>query len=158
LLRRSLYRLRVKSGVKQEVLAADVDGAASKDSALSISADVLKERLTRLLAIESLNLLDAKAKELQLEAEHTFCDARIITDLRPGFGSNVSDPPGAMIIVHTLKLGYHDSLSQAHREMYLAVDADDVAKLAEVLKRAEEKSKALQEKLGSAGIWLIEPR
>lgn len=154
----SLYRLRVKSGVKPDVLAADVAEAASKDSALSVSADALKERLTRLLAIESLNLVDAKAKELQLEAEHTFCDARIITDLRPVFGGNVSDSPEAMIIVHTLKLGYHDSLSQTHKEMYIAVDADDVAKLTETLKRAEKKSRTLKEKLGSAGIRLIEPK
>jgi hypothetical protein len=103
-----------------------------------------------------LNLVDAKAKELQLEAEHTFCDARVVTDLRPVFGGNISDSPEAMILVHTLKLGYHDSGSQTHKEMYLALDADDVVKLAEILRRAQEKTKTLKGKMDSAGIRVID--
>jgi hypothetical protein len=154
----SLYRLRIKSEVKPEVLAKDVAEAASKDAAITINgpADILEERLKRLLTVESFNLVDAKAKELQLEAEHTFCDARIVTDLRPVFGSNVSDSPEAMIIVQTLKLGYHDSGSQTHKEMYVALDSDDVAKLVEILRRAEEKAKTLKGKMDLAGIRLID--
>ena len=152
----SLYRLRIKSEVKPEVIAKDVAEAASKDAGINASADILEARLRRLLTVESLNLVDAKAKELQLEAEHTFCDARVVTDLRPVFGGNISDSPEAMILVHTLKLGYHDSGSQTHKEMYLALDADDVVKLAEILRRAQEKTKTLKGKMDSAGIRVID--
>jgi hypothetical protein len=152
----SLYRLRVKSGVTPDQLALDVAEAASKDASVSASPDILQKRLARLLTLTSFNLSEAKAKELQLEAEHGFCEARIITDLRPVFGGNISDSPEAMIIVHTLKLGYHDSISQTHKEMYIALDADDIAKLAEILKRSEEKTKTLKEKMNSVGIRVID--
>jgi hypothetical protein len=151
----SLYRLRKRSAVQLETLVADVTEAASKDG-LNISADRLSVRLAKLLVLDSLNLIDTKAKELQLEAEHTLCDARIITDLRPVFGGNVSDSPDAMIIVHTLKLGYHNSKNQQHVEMYIALDADDIGKMIEVLKRAQEKSRTLKQKLEASGIRIMD--
>jgi hypothetical protein len=152
----SLYRLRVKSNVTPEILATDVAGAASKDAQLGASADIVRSRLTQLLAINALNLVDAKARELQLEAEHSFCDARMITDIRPVFGSNVSDSPDAMIIVHTLKLGYHDSASQTHKEMYVALDEDDLVTLATLLKRTQDKTKTLKKQMASVGIELVD--
>ncbi|MFY9951431.1 MAG: hypothetical protein WAK27_22210 [Candidatus Sulfotelmatobacter sp.] len=152
----SLYRLRVKSNVTSEVLATDVADAASKDARLGTSADIVRSRLTQLLAINALNLVDAKARELQLEAEHSFCDARMITDIRPVFGSNVSDSPEAMIIVHTLKLGYHDSASQTHKEMYVALDEDDIVTLTTLLKRTQDKTKALKKQMASVGIELVD--
>lgn len=152
----SLYRLRIKSGVTAETLAADVAGAASKDDEIKASRDLLQSRLVSLLEIGSLELVDAKAKELQLENEHMFCDARIVTDLRPVFGGNVSDAPDAMIIVHTLKLGYHDSKSQQHNEMFVAIDADDISKMIDILKRAQEKAKTLKRKLDAVGIRSID--
>lgn len=152
----SLYRLRVKYGVKAEALAIDVAEAASNDAFFKQPTGALKNRLVRLLGIDALNLVDVKAKELQTEAEHIFCEARMITDLRPVFGSNVTDSPEAMIIVHTLKLGYHDFQSQTHREMYVAMDADDIAKLIEVLQRAEKKTKTLKDKMASIGMRLLD--
>jgi hypothetical protein len=149
----SLYRLRTRSETKPEALANDVADAALKDGYFhGISTDVFKDRLVRLLGLDSLNLVDAKAKELQLEAERTFCDTRIVTDLRPVFGGNVAGSPEAMIIVHTLKIGYHDAGDQKHKEIYFALDADDIAKLAEVLKRAQEKTRVLRAKMESVGI------
>src|SRR6185437_9861138 len=150
----SLYLVRLRSSVKPEQLATDV-AQSFREMDNAVSADILKDRLTTLLALDSLNLVDAKAKELQIEAEHAFCDSRILTDLRPVFGSNVSDSPEAMIIVHTLKIGYHDSRSQKHREMYIALDADDINNLAEVLKRAQDKGKSLKKTL-APGVRLIE--
>lgn len=152
----SLYRLRVRATVKVETLAVDVAEAVSKNTDLKAPSDLLKNRLVRLLSIGSLNLVDAKAKELQLEAEHMFCDARIITDLRPVFGSNVQDSPEAMIIVNTLKLGYHDSGEQQHAEIYFALDSDDISKMIDVLKRAQDKAKTLKQKLDSVGIRAID--
>ena len=152
----SLYRLKVKSGVSAEQLATAVADSASKDDEVKVPADIVRSRLASLLDIPSLELIDAKAKELQLESERTFCDARIVTDLRPVFGGNVSDSPEAMIIVHTLKLGYHDSRSQQHNEMFIGIDADDIATLIDILKRAQEKTKTLKRKLDSVSIRYID--
>jgi hypothetical protein len=102
--------------------------------------------------LPSLNVVAVKAKELQMEAERTFCDARVITDLRPVFGGNVAESPTSMVIVHTLKVGYHGTNSARHRELFMSLDADDIAKLKKVLDRAEEKTKTLKSKLDAAGI------
>jgi hypothetical protein len=153
----SLYRLRTRSETKADILANDVVEAASKDGYFQgVSTDSLRGRLERLLTLDSLNLVDAKAKELQLEAEHTFCDTRIVTDLRPVFGGNVAGSPEAVIIVHTLKIGYHDAGEQKHKEMYLSIDADDIVKLSEALKRAQEKTKVLKAKMDSVGIPIVD--
>lgn len=152
----SLYRLRVKSSVTAEQLATDVAEAASKDDEIKASVEPLQSRLTSLLGLGSLDLIDAKAKELQLENEHTFCDARIVTDLRPVFGGNVTESPEAMIIVHTLKLGFHDSRSQQHNEMFIGIDSDDIAKLMDILLRAQEKAKTLKRSLDSVGIRSVD--
>jgi hypothetical protein len=151
----SLYRLRTRSAVKLDALSSDVAQAAARDG-LDISIDRVKDRLTTVLVIDSLNLTDTKAKELQLEEEHTLCDARIITDLRPVFGGNVADTPEAMIIVHTLKLGYHNSSNPQHLDMYVALDADDISRLIEVLKRAQEKSRTLKKQFEGGGVRFVE--
>jgi hypothetical protein len=153
----SLHRLRTRSNTQPDILANDVVEAASKDGYFQgVSSDVLGDRLARLLALDSLSLVDAKAKELQLEAEHAFCDTRIVTDLRPVFGGNVAGSPEAMIIVHTLKIGYHDSGEQKHKEMYFSLDADDIIKLTEALKRAQDKTRILKAKMDSVGIPTVD--
>jgi hypothetical protein len=61
-----------------------------------------------------------------------------------------------MIIVHTLRLGYHDYGSQQHRELYIALDMDDIATLKEIAARAQEKTKTLKGQLDVAGIRSID--
>ena len=152
----SLYRLRIKYKVEPKVLAADVAEAASLEPSLkALSGDLLKDRLTQLLSLNSLDLVDAKAKELQNESERRFCEARIITDLRPVFGSNVSDSPDTMIIVHTLKLGFHDSKGK-HRDIFVSLDLEDISQMAAILKRALDKTKAIKGKMSSVGIQLAD--
>lgn len=150
----SLYRLRIRSSTSPETLATDVSRAATRDG--EIPSDALKERLASLLAVASLNLLDAKARELQFEAEHTFCEARILTDLRPVFGSEVVESPEAMIIVQTLKLGYHNTGSQQHLDVFIALDDSDISKLIDTLKRAQDKARTLKQTLAMANIRTLE--
>jgi len=114
------------------------------------------DRLSQLLSVESLNVLETKAQELKLEYEHAFCDCRIFTDLRPIFGGNVSDSPDTMLIVYTLKVGYHDSHENRHREIHIALDAGDLASLRAAIERAETKAKSVRTRLGSAGIKSLE--
>jgi hypothetical protein len=148
----SLYRLRIKSKVEPEVLASDVVESASTEPSLKgLPSDLLRERLNRALTVTSLDLVDAKAKELQQEYERTFCDARIVTDLRPVFGGNVTDSPDTMIIVHTLKLGFHDSRGK-HKDIFVSLDTDEIGQLIDVLKRALAKNKTLKGKMDAMGI------
>lgn len=150
----SLYRLRSRQqGLTATELARDV-ALAARD-ALGIQADenaILARRLESLLGLESLSTTAFKAKELQLESERTFCDARIITDLRPVFGDSLEAAP-SMMIVHTLKLGFHE---KQHKDIFVALDEADIAALQKTLQRAEEKSRKLRSVLDSSGIKTID--
>jgi hypothetical protein len=92
---------------------------------------------------------------LQSDVERAFCDARILTDLRPIFGGEV-DAPKAMIIVHTLKLSYHDAATGKHEELFVAIDDEDIEKLKRILERAERKAKSLVSRLQLAGIKTVD--
>jgi len=112
-----------------------------------------KKRLLRLFDIEALALA-AKAVLLQFEVERRFHGARILTDIRPVFGSDVTAQPRAAIVGHTLRLSYHDS-SDEIREIYLAMDSVDISVLGEVLERAQKKEKTLAALVETAHLRLI---
>ena len=89
-------------------------------------------KLLTLLNAEVFALV-AKAHDLVTEDERTFCHARILTDLRPVFGSVAEDGPKAMIVMHTLKLAFHQQGSNDdHGEFYVSLDAEDLQTLQDV--------------------------
>jgi hypothetical protein len=100
-----------------------------------------KEKLHVLLGSDFFSIV-AKAYDLATE-ERTFCSARILTDLRPVFGSHVEDGPQAMVVLHTLKLIFHEG-SQRHQEFFVALDAGDLRALRKVIDRAEAKAGSLR--------------
>jgi succinate dehydrogenase flavin-adding protein (antitoxin of CptAB toxin-antitoxin module) len=108
--------------------------------------------LTTLLGADEFALA-SKVHDLQTDDERTFCRARILTDLRPVFGSKVEDAPQGFVITHLLKLGFHSASERQHDEFYIALDADDIKTLRGVLDRAEAKSKSLRAHLKDVRIF-----
>lgn len=104
-----------------------------------------REKLQKLLGAEAFTL-SSKAQDLQTDDERTFCRARILTDLRPVFGANIEEGPKGIVIVHLLKLGFHQTSSEAkhHDEFYISLDADDLQTLKKVIERAEAKARILR--------------
>ena len=154
----ALYRLRARYGIAVQKLASDVTAAARETVPNFKVPDGVdfEGRLAAMLGLESLNVLAVKAKELQTQSQRTFCDARVLTDVRPLFGENASELPTTAIIVHTLKLGFHDSGSPGHKDIYIALDAGDIAELRKVLQRAEEKTQSLKAVLDAAKLRSID--
>ena len=105
--------------------------------------DQFKANLITLLDAE-LFTLAAKAYDLKTDDERTFCHARILTDMRPVFGQRIEDGPKAMVVVHMLKLGYHQG-NDKHQHFYVSLDANDLEELRKVIDRAEAKAKTLRE-------------
>lgn len=101
-----------------------------------------KNKLLILLGSEVLGLA-SKAHDLATEDERTFCHARIITDLRPVFGPMIEDGPKAMVVVHLLKLAYHQG-NEKHQQFYVALDANDLQAMRKLIDRAEAKAKSLK--------------
>src|SRR5262249_36878643 len=83
-----LYRVRYYFNVDITEFVTDIVDAL-QDSFPAEEADAFKASLTKLLAIDSLNI-EAKSFTLKAEYEHKFCAARILTDARPIYGDNPS--------------------------------------------------------------------
>ena len=109
----------------------------------------------KLLQETPLDLPAAKADDLRAEVERNYCDARILTDLRAGFRKTVDDSPSMMVVLHNLRIGYHDDRGD-HREFYVSLDAKDLRNLQEAIERAQKKSVALKNLVKSANIAVVE--
>ncbi len=115
----------------------------SEESEIAFSS-----HLKRLLSVESLTL-SAKALGLRNDYQRSYCDIRILTDIRPVFGSPAEKPLGAFV-EHTLKIEYHED--GEHKEFYVALDNEDLGKIRKALDRAESKTAALKSVIRESGI------
>jgi len=95
--------------------------------------------------------LAAHARELVLEHERVFHDARILTDIRPVFGQEIDGRPAAAALVSSLKLSFHrpDGPVEA---LYFGMDYDDLLQLRDVTERALRKTEVLKSLLEDTGI------
>jgi len=119
---------------------------------LKVSQDNVDEfniRFTRLLELPRLKTV-SKATALRTEYANTFCDAKILTDIRSVFDDSVIEGPSAAVISHSLKIEYHHGTR--HKEIYVSLDAADLDTLGEVLERAREKAASLSRILAKAEI------
>ncbi|MFH1114534.1 MAG: hypothetical protein V1792_11485 [Pseudomonadota bacterium] len=110
------------------------------------------DRVVRLLSIGSL-LYPTKAASLIQAHEYLFAHARIVTDIRPVFGSDVTRKPAATAIIHTLQLTCHHEDDVKH--YYIAMDRSDVELLKDVLDRAILKADNLGAFLKDSGMTSI---
>jgi len=113
----------------------------------------LEQNLTTLLSADMFALV-AKVVDLRTDDERVFCHARILTDLRPVFGSKVEDGPQAMVVVHLLKLGFHTAGEQ-HPEFFVSLDSDDLKTLKSLIDRAEAKARSLRSHLKNTRLFGI---
>jgi len=142
----SMYRGRISSDISAQEFADDLNKSLLMNDELPFkdqetnTLDSFTSFIVKVLdADESLGVT-AKALDVMTEHEHVYCRARVLTDMRPVFGGEV-DKPDAFVTVHTLKLGFHDNAK--HKDVYIAMDRNDVRELIGVLERAEKKEKAL---------------
>ena len=140
----TLYYIRELAEVKRSRFLADLIDAIQQTPELRIPDKELakvRTRLDKLLNIELLHTL-AKAGRLQRDGEHLYCDSKILSDIRPVFGSRPNVKPGGAVITHTLRLGYHEGSD--HDEFHVILDSEDLANLEAVVHRALAKDKTLR--------------
>jgi hypothetical protein len=116
------------------------------------SQEKFRANITRLLGHEPLNIA-AKILYLRSNYEHVFCRARVITDARPIYREDRAAAPAAAIITHILALHYHEG--DQLKEIHVAMDDEDVAKLKSLLERAQTKQKSLATALRDAKLAVI---
>ena len=137
-----------------EEICIGIEGSDS--DMMSLPAELrerFKQRLIRLLEIDSIRVA-SKANIVLHEYERVLCNARVLTDIRPIFGIDPEEPPKAAVIVHTLKISYHDA--EGLKEFYVAMDSNEMDQLMGVLDRADSKSKSLKLVLDSAKLPYVD--
>lgn len=114
-----------------------------------------KSFLKKVLVCEDSIGITAKALSVLTDHARTFKDVRILTEFRPVFGSDPTEPPAAAVIFHMLKIEYR--ADHEENEFFVALDSIDLARLEEVVKRAKLKQLALERSLAPSKITLLEP-
>src|SRR5580658_8161279 len=106
----ALYHVREYSEFSQSGFLKElIEGVREPTKPLIEIGDIprIRERFQRLLNIGTLNTI-SKAITLQRDGERLYCNAKIVSDIRPVFGPNVKSQPVAAIVTHTLRLEYHE--------------------------------------------------
>lgn len=105
------------------------------------SWDDARQLIGKLLSFPSLSIT-AKSIDLISENDQVFCDVRVVSDLRPLFLDDVEHEADAFILLHKLRITYHQGNRLEATDITL--DARDVESVIAALKRAEDKGKKLQ--------------
>lgn len=113
----------------------------------------VSSQLQNLLSSETAITACAKAGELLLNQQLILCTSKIITDMRTVFDDSALAVRG-ILPYHTLVLRCHEGSD--NRDIYVALDLDDLIVLREQLERAEKKEKLLRHTLEEAGLTVIE--
>jgi hypothetical protein len=142
----ALYYVREAAGVGASRFLDDLmDGIQkTRDPQLELSPDEasgLRTRFETLLSIETLRTL-SKGLGLQRAGERLYCEAQILSDIRPVFGDDVSSRPVGAVVTHTLRIQYHEG--EGHKEFYVVLDSEDLQAIKEVVDRAHAKAETLR--------------
>ncbi len=155
-----LSLLSERRGLSTTEIAEDVCQAMddSDDEELKLSGEDrerFKERLIDLLSVESV-IIGAKALELMFENQRSYSSARVVTEVRPIFGSTPGESPTGALIVHMLKITYREE--DQEKEFFVALDTLDVGTLRAALDRADEKAESLRSYLEGTRVTYIDPK
>ena len=143
----SMCIVRWSRDVPTETFVSDISDAIQLFDPIG-GAEESKRRLHRLLGIEPL-MVSAKALIIFSDYQRTLHTSKVLTDLRYIFRSRPEEDPYGAVIVHLLKLTYHENTE--HKECFIAMDDSDLAQLKADLERAEVKARTLRRKLDAAG-------
>lgn len=140
-------------GWTHERLAREVsraDGVEPDDTDLRRS---FQERIETLLDVESL-ATTANAADVQTQYERPFHSARVLTDIRPVFSEDPTEPPTGAVLTNVLKIEYFGKTGL--ESVWLALDHADVKFLRDALERALDKTATLKSFLGATGLSYFE--
>lgn len=128
---------------------ADADLLELDDTERSALAD----RLTSLFQSPVLGLL-AHAASLLAEDEYSYCASRILSDLRPMFGTDDDVSASSALIRHTLKFEVH--IDGRLESVVISIGDRALDELAAGVERAKKKAESLRDLAHRAELQVIE--
>ena len=111
-----------------------------------------REQFLRVWAPTGALAVATKAIELLWEQQLVFCDARVLTDMRPIF-DEAADVVRGFVPFHVLALNYYEG--GVTKTTYVAMDLADLSKLIGQLERARRKEQVLRANLRDAGLIAV---
>ena len=106
--------------------------------------------ITSLLASSSNLKLNAKALRLMWQHDQIYLHSEIFSDIRPIFSQETPEAmPQSAVIIHKLKVNFRQN--DEPKDMYFAMDYNDLQDLKASAERAIEKHKALSEAIKKFG-------
>ena len=140
----SLKVNHVREGTAVEKFAAEFKDEIrmAKPQGTGAYWEKLNGDIAAILSSGGLVLL-AKSLDLMQGNARVFTKARILTDVRPVFGDDVTRPPLDGVVIHTLKLSFYSNDNE--EDFHMALDRGDLLKLREVIDRALAKETTLLE-------------
>jgi hypothetical protein len=147
---RALQSVQTGRTIHGDSLTGFANGIATSDSLkLAPEEAALLARRIEILANPPAIGVTAKAADVAREHERIFHSARILTDIRPVFDDDASNPPVGAVVTHTLRI---DSFTKGSMEDYfVALDTRDLIQLQTIVNRAIEKNRSLNRVLDSIG-------
>jgi hypothetical protein len=145
----SLYTMMDRLETPIEEFLSEIERAAQATSRDDLKSpafgwDEARARLRKFLSFDRSLGFTAKAFDLLTDNERVFCDARVISDVRPIFLKDVDHSPDAFILLHTLHLEYHKAGGQLE-SLDVSMDSNDVQYLLKALERARGKEASLRD-------------
>lgn len=137
----SIYRLYADSSDDAQTTLDYVGEWSVKSAGLSKEEWLAARR--NVLQLSDIDVLYAAVKSEQVrgESERRLQTAKILTDIRPVFGREIS-PPSCFVLLHTLHLTH--TTSNDDSEIFISVDEDDLRSLRSQIDRAFEKANELR--------------
>ena len=156
----SLIIVRERREVSTSELVQDVCRIYTEEENLDKTdialQNTLNQRLAELLNNEKL-FLSAKPLDILSEYENIFLSGRLITDIRPVFGSDIEEDPKAAMIIHNFRIHYRRSEEEEHKDIYFALTGEDIKDLKKMLERAEKKARTLKTFIERSKIAYLDP-
>jgi len=149
-----------RSGSELADFVAEVCALAEKSDSEALAAignwQTARERLTSLLSLHDTLGLTAKALSVISETERLYCNARIISDLRPIFRIDSSTQVSASVVLHSLRIAFHGRPGEGVSNFFVTMVNEDLILLKAVIDRALQKNETLRTISDRGGVKSIE--
>lgn len=138
----------------QEISKVIESGSIEKLKFADGDQEEFSKRVKRLLRIESV-ITTSLSADLLTEFENLYLSARVLTDIRPVFGSAIEPTPKAAIVIHSLHFHYHFGDAGEHKDFYLALDNEEIGFLITELQRAQKRAAGIKTLLNEAKVIIL---
>ncbi|HYE53677.1 MAG TPA: hypothetical protein VD996_02500 [Chitinophagaceae bacterium] len=98
----------------------------------------------------------SKADSLVNNYGNIFIQCRVVSDIRPVFDIKSDPNPEVGLIIHNLNIHYQSHEEPYHKDISIALTAEELLMLKEAIVRAEMKEKSLQNILKKSGMTNIQ--